>query len=80
MLPEMRGPESLSETGIARFTLLGLTVILGWPLLLSRFRVYHSQRRESMGAVMTTKKEIPIEPMAENSKKTRLERYVVPIL
>jgi exopolysaccharide biosynthesis polyprenyl glycosylphosphotransferase len=53
MLPEMRGPESLSEAGIARFTLLGLIVILGWPLLLSRFRVYQSQRRESMGAVIT---------------------------
>lgn len=53
MRPEMQGPESLTDQGIARLTTLGLTVILGWPLLLSRFRVYHSQRRESMGAVIT---------------------------
>ena len=51
--PEMQSPGSLTDSGMARLTVLGLIVILGWPLLLSRFRVYNSQRRESIGAVLT---------------------------
>ena len=53
MLPEVQGPAGLGDNGISRLTTLGLAVVLGWPVLLSRFRVYHSQRRESTGAVIT---------------------------
>lgn len=51
--PRMQVAGSLTETGVWKLTVLGVAVVLGWPLLLSRFRVYHSQRRESMGAVIT---------------------------
>jgi exopolysaccharide biosynthesis polyprenyl glycosylphosphotransferase len=52
VIPELQrvdpAPSSAHANAI-KLTALGVCVVLGWPLLLSRFGLYESQRRESIG-------------------------------
>lgn len=46
--PPLRGPEATAQLGLWPVAGLGLALVIGWPMLMSRFGVYQSQRRESI--------------------------------